>query len=86
MNLNKASLVGLLCVLAIGVGAQQSHGQQTQTPEQRAAAAAERAARFAAPNPIDAVDSVWIEQLTYMEVRDAIKAGKTNALILTGGI
>jgi creatinine amidohydrolase len=29
---------------------------------------------------------VWIEQLTYMEVRDAIKAGKSNALILTGGI
>jgi creatinine amidohydrolase len=86
MKLNTASLIGLLCVFAIGaigLGAQQPAAPQT--PEQRAAAAA-RAERLAAPRPIDAVDSVWIEELTYMEVRDAIKAGKTNALILTGGI
>ena len=31
-------------------------------------------------------DSVWIENLTMLEVRDLIKAGKTTALILTGGI
>ncbi len=37
-------------------------------------------------NPIPVFDSVWIEELTMMEVRDFIKAGKTNALILTGGI
>ena len=36
--------------------------------------------------PIDALDSVWIEELTMMEVRDAIQEGKTTALILTGGI
>lgn len=36
--------------------------------------------------PIDLHDSVWIEDLTMMEVRDLIKAGKTTALILTGGI
>ena len=36
--------------------------------------------------PIDMHDSVWIEDLTMMEVRDLIKAGKTTALILTGGI
>jgi creatinine amidohydrolase/Fe(II)-dependent formamide hydrolase-like protein len=29
---------------------------------------------------------VWIEELTWMEVRDAIAAGKTTALIATGGI
>ncbi|TDI43037.1 MAG: creatininase family protein [Acidobacteria bacterium] len=38
------------------------------------------------PRPIDALDSVWIEELTMMEVRDAIQEGKTTALILTGGI
>ncbi|HYU77395.1 MAG TPA: creatininase family protein [Vicinamibacterales bacterium] len=84
MKFNTASLAGLLCVLAIGLSAQQPNAQQT--PEQRAAAAAARAERLAAPTPIEAVDSVWIEELTYMEVRDAIKAGKTNALVLTGGI
>jgi creatinine amidohydrolase/Fe(II)-dependent formamide hydrolase-like protein len=39
-----------------------------------------------APRPIDAVDSVFIEDLTWMEVRDAMRAGKTTALVATGGI
>src|SRR5690606_28015951 len=38
------------------------------------------------PRPIDMHDTVWIEDLTMMEVRDLIAAGKTTALILTGGI
>ena len=56
------------------------------TPEQQAAAAARREAEMNAPRPIDAVDSVWMEELTWMEVRDAIEGGKTTALILTGGV
>lgn len=40
----------------------------------------------AMPRPIDMPDTVWIEDLTMLEVRDQIKAGKTTALILTGGI
>ena len=39
-----------------------------------------------APRPIDAVDSVWIEELTWMEVRDAIRGGKTTAIVATGGM
>lgn len=38
------------------------------------------------PRPIDAFDSVWIEELTWMEVRDLIADGTTTALIATGGI
>lgn len=38
------------------------------------------------PRPIDALNSVWIEELTWMEVRDAIAAGKTTVIIPTGGI
>ena len=38
------------------------------------------------PRPIDALDNVWIEELTMLEVRDALEEGKTTALILTGGI
>lgn len=56
------------------------------TPEQQAEAAKRREAEMNAPRPIAAVDSVWMEQLTWMEVRDAIKAGKTTGLILTGGV
>jgi creatinine amidohydrolase/Fe(II)-dependent formamide hydrolase-like protein len=36
--------------------------------------------------PIDAVDSVFIEELTWMEIRDAMKAGKTTVIIATGGV
>jgi creatinine amidohydrolase/Fe(II)-dependent formamide hydrolase-like protein len=38
------------------------------------------------PRPIDAVDTVFIEDLTWMEVRDAIEAGKTSVLVATGGV
>ena len=60
-------------------------GRGTQTPEQREAAAKEAYDHEAAlPRPIPARDSVWIEELTYLEVRDAIKSGKTTALVMTG--
>ena len=60
-------------------------GRGTMTPEQREAAALKAYEEAAAkPRPIDARDSVWIEELTYLEVRDAIKAGKTTALVFAG--
>ncbi len=44
------------------------------------------AAMLAEPRPIAALESPWIEDLTWMEVRDAIAAGTTTAIIPTGGI
>ena len=41
---------------------------------------------MAEPNPLEPSDSVWIEDLTYMEVRDRIAAGATTAIVSTGGI
>jgi creatinine amidohydrolase len=41
---------------------------------------------FEMPRPIDAHNSVWIEELTWLEVRDAIRAGKTTVIIPTGGV
>ena len=38
------------------------------------------------PNPIEGKDTVFIEQMTWMEVRDAMAAGKTTAIIATGGV
>lgn len=38
------------------------------------------------PRPIAAVDSVFIEDLTWMEVRDALKAGKNTVIVATGGV
>ena len=36
--------------------------------------------------PIDALDSVFIEELTWLEVRDALRAGKTTAIVASGGM
>jgi creatinine amidohydrolase len=58
-----------------------------RSPEERAAAQAEETRRmFAMARPIDAVDTVWIEEMTWLEVRDAMKAGKTTVIVPTGGV
>ncbi len=63
-----------------------AQGRRTLTPEERA----ERERRFQAelvmPRPVDALDSIWIEELTWIEIRDAIAAGKTSVIVPTGGI
>jgi creatinine amidohydrolase/Fe(II)-dependent formamide hydrolase-like protein len=38
------------------------------------------------PRPIAAADSLRIDEMTWMEVRDALKAGKTTVLVAAGGI
>ncbi|MBV6644784.1 MAG: hypothetical protein KI790_05015, partial [Cyclobacteriaceae bacterium] len=38
------------------------------------------------PRPIPALEKVFMEDLTWMEVRDAMKSGKTTAIIATGGL
>ncbi|MGV3710000.1 MAG: creatininase family protein [Gemmatimonas sp.] len=39
-----------------------------------------------AVNPLPAPNTVWMEEMTWMDIRDAIKAGKTTAIITTGGM
>jgi creatinine amidohydrolase/Fe(II)-dependent formamide hydrolase-like protein len=36
--------------------------------------------------PIDAVESVFIDELTWLEVRDALRAGKDTVLVGSGGV
>jgi len=38
------------------------------------------------PNPLPEAETVWIEKMTWMDVRDALAAGKTTAIISTGGV
>ena len=38
------------------------------------------------PNPLPAATTVWIEEMTWMDVRDALHEGKTTAIIPTGGV
>jgi creatinine amidohydrolase len=37
-------------------------------------------------NPLPKFDSVWLEELTWMDVRDAMSAGKKTIIIPTGGV
>jgi hypothetical protein len=58
-------------------------GQQQLTPEQQVA---REIAQARLQRPMDTLDTVWLEEMTVTEVRDAITAGKTMALVLTGGV
>ncbi len=57
--------------------------QQRATPAERERAFQEE---FTMVRPIEALNSVWIEELTWLEIRDAMAAGKTTVIIPTGGI
>jgi creatinine amidohydrolase len=39
-----------------------------------------------APRPIDAFDTVFLEEMTWMEIRDALRDGKNTAIVATGGV
>ena len=39
-----------------------------------------------APNPLPTPNTVWMEEMTWMDVRDALRAGKTTVIISTGGM
>ena len=39
-----------------------------------------------AARPFDAVDTVWLEDMTWMEIRDAVRSGKTTVILPFGSI
>ncbi len=82
-----------VAVLALAAAATPTAAQQRQgalTSEERARRQLEQAEQLLRelqmPRPIEALNSVWIEELTWIEVRDAIVAGKTTVIVPTGGI
>jgi len=89
-----AAILALILLAASGaaLAAQQPAAPATQPAgdgQRRGTASVNQQPRvdvLAMPRPIDMHDSIWIEDLTMLEVRDLIKAGRTTALILTGGI
>jgi creatinine amidohydrolase/Fe(II)-dependent formamide hydrolase-like protein len=67
-------------------GRGQGRGRGPLTPEQQEQQRAREAASGPnAPRPIEALDTVWIEEQSWMETRDAIRGGKTIAIIGSGG-
>ena len=86
MRRMRAAVVTLF--LPLGVLACSKAGgasQDAQTPQQL-----EREQRtqelLVSTNPIAAVASPWIDELTWLEVRDRIAAGATTVIIPTGGV
>jgi creatinine amidohydrolase len=85
------SLLMAVCLAVIAV-LTQLHAQQPNA----AGTAPKKGGVVRGPNPVDVLnmarpipmhDSVWIQELTALEVRDLIKDGKkTTALILGGGM
>ncbi len=67
-------LRAVTCLLLLATGAWLGYAQKAMNPDPNG------------PRPIEALDSVWIEELTWMEVRDALRAGKTTVIIPTGGV
>lgn len=83
MTVRSMILISSVLAMAAPVGAQQ---RRQMTPEERAAREAARREAMAEPRPIEAMESLWMEELTWMELRDAIQGGHTTALVLTGGV
>lgn len=71
----KLIMVVLLLAIACSCEAQQSTDREREIRE-----------KLTAANPLEPSDSLWIDELTYLEVRDRIAAGVTTAIIPTGGI
>lgn len=72
--------------LAAIVAAPLAAQQRAPSPEQIAERERAYQEELAMPNPLEPSSSVWIEELTWIEVRDRIAEGYTTAIVPTGGI
>ena len=85
MKMMKTNGVGnrfLWLLLAVLSTTTQAQTNSTLTAQQEA----EFAIQLAANRPIAAGQSYWIEELTWMEIRDLVANGATTIIIPTGGI
>jgi creatinine amidohydrolase len=78
----------LLAAVALVVVAAPAQAQQSRDPNSMGGGdCADNVYNCAqTPNPLPAASTVWIEEMTWMDVRDALAAGRTTALITTGGV
>jgi creatinine amidohydrolase len=98
---NTVFVIGAACVLAGALAAAQAQqqaapgGQQAGQGQRRPPDPRSRGGGDCrdnpmncvdASNPLPAVSTVWLEEMTWMDVRDAMKAGKTTVIVPTGGI
>jgi creatinine amidohydrolase len=81
-------VVGAACVLAGTLAAAQQGQRREPDPRSRGGGDCRDNPYncLETPNPLPAASTVWLEEMTWMDVRDAMKAGKTTVIVPTGGI
>ncbi|MEW6322108.1 MAG: creatininase family protein [Acidobacteriota bacterium] len=80
------AIIVVILLVGASVAAQGPPSRPLTPEEEKARQARQAAAAPDAPRPIDMLDTVWIEEQTWMETRDAIRAGKTVAIVGSGGL
>jgi creatinine amidohydrolase/Fe(II)-dependent formamide hydrolase-like protein len=80
-------LAGLVSLTALSTARAQGGGAPPDPRNRGGGNCAQNAYNCVdAVNPLPAPNTVWMEEMTWMDVRDAIKAGKTTVIIATGGM
>jgi creatinine amidohydrolase/Fe(II)-dependent formamide hydrolase-like protein len=85
MTIAKRLLAVPVCALALAI-AEPGRAQPVEAATASAAGGQAAGSSLARERPVEAFDSVWLEELTWMEVRDAMAAGATTVIVPTGGI
>lgn len=80
--------LAILCVVATAVAGAQQGPRRAPDPRSMGGGDCRDNVYNCAdtPNPLPAATTVWLEEMTWMDVRDALKAGKTTAVVATGGM
>ncbi len=65
---------------------QGSPGSEKSRPSRPGSTLAGESPNPNMPRPIHAYDTVFLEEMTWLEVRDALRAGKKTVIVATGGI
>jgi creatinine amidohydrolase len=79
MHLRRVAAITVIVLISLTAGFLTANVFSPQQPPQPAKV--DQTAR-----PIEGQDTVFIEELTWMEVRDALKAGKSTLIVPTGGV
>jgi hypothetical protein len=86
----KHTVLGITVVLVLSAASVVGQQQPNRSPDPRSRGGADCRDNpyncVDAPNPLSTPDTVWIEEMTWMDVRDALKAGKKTVIIPTGGM
>jgi creatinine amidohydrolase len=87
--MTKTCLTLTAVLLATGL-AEEAAAQQFRTGKDRVVLQGEQAEQllkyYEMPRPIEAADEVWISKMTWLEVRDALAAGRTTVIVPVGAV